>query len=608
MNIKVRSFSALVGVTLVWSAAAVSALSFGEHDHSQHLHGSDLIVAANVPSAHDHSSHDHSSLVTFANFASSVDADEVEWVKLYEKFPQSESELVPAAVRSLADTVSASTVTGDLRVLVVNIATPTRTAAPRGVVVDAYTQAATRVSWMSRGMANVPVDFFSRDVVVPDVANVCTDYKTLSAAADAIVGTEVSLGGYRSVDYVIPYLSTDNCDWAGRATLGGKQSWILSKNNAAPNLGVIVHEWGHQYSLPHLRAIRCTKDGQDLHFVDRAGRAAGQCSTAEYGGAFSIMGPSEANNSSAMTFGERSQLGWLRDGEERREHEGVFTLGYDGPLSLLWLQNSEGDFFQIEFVKAFTSPYSWGFTNPFTKIWHFINQTPNYTHPGVMIKYISDLTPDSGPAGYSAKGYVLDATPETILSTDAAFRAGTTFVDPTGSVNVEVLSVADQSAQVRIRGVPLKPLFVKSVQAVATETRGVFDVSFTPTANPPVTHYEVQVSNNYEFTNPQTYVVTASPGRVTIPNHINFWTIYRVAAVNSVGRGDFTAAKLLEWPKTAKLQNAPVVVATPTTVVNTTPTTVAITTPTKTVACKKKKQVKTFSRAKCPAGWSKAGF
>jgi hypothetical protein len=35
---------------------------------------------------------------------------------------------------------------------------------------------------------------------------------------------------------------------------------------------------------------------------------------------------------------------------------------------------------------------------------------------------------------------------------------------------------------------------------------------------------------------------------------------------------------------------------------------VAITTPTKTVACKKKKQVKTFSRAKCPAGWSKAGF
>ena len=158
-------------------------------------------------------------------------------------------------------------------------------------------------------MANVPVDFFSRDVVVPDVANVCTDYKTLSAATDAIIGAEVSLGSYRSVDYVIASLSTDNCTWAGMANIGGKQSWILSKNNAAPSFGVIVHEWGHQYSLPHLRAIRCTKDGQDLHFVDRAGRAAGQCSTAEYGGAFSIMGVSEANNSSAMTFGERSQLG-----------------------------------------------------------------------------------------------------------------------------------------------------------------------------------------------------------------------------------------------------------------------------------------------------------
>ncbi len=592
MNIEVRRFSALVGVMLVWSAAAVSALSLGEHDHSQHLHGSDLIVAANVPSAHDHSSHDHSSLVRFSNFASSADADDVKWVKLYEKFPQSESESVPAAVRSLADTVSASTVIGDLRVLVVNISTPTRTAAPRGVVVDAYTQAATRVSWMSRGMANVSVDFFSRDVVVPDVANVCTGYTTLSAAADAIISAEVSLGSYRSVDYVIPGLSTDNCTWAGAATKGGKQSWILSKNNAAPSLGTIVHEWGHQYSLPHLRAIRCSKDGQDLHFVDRAGRVAGQCSTAEYGGAFSIMGVSEANNSSAMTFGERSQLGWLRDGEERREHEGVFTLGYDGPLSLLWLQNSEGDFFQIEFVKAFTSPHSWGFVNPFTKKWHFIDQTPNYTHPGVMIKYISVLAPDSwSPAGYWAEGYVLDATPETILSTDAAFRAGTNFIDPTGSVNVEVLSVADSSAQVRIRGVPLKPLTVKGVQAVATETRGVFDVSFTPSSNPPVTHYEVQVSNNIEFANPQTFEVTASPGRITIPKHINFWTYYRVAAVNSVGRGEFTAEKFLEWPKTAKLQNAPVIV----------------TTPTKSVVCKKRTQVKTFSRAKCPAGWSKIG-
>ena len=172
---KFRRASSIVGVTLVWSAAAVYALSFGEHDHSRHLNGSDLIVPANASSAHDHSSHDHSSSVTFANFASSTDADDVEWVKLYEEFPQRESELVPAAVQSLADTVSASTVTGDLRVLVVNISTPTRTAAPRGVLFDAYSQAATRVSWMSRGMANVLVEFFSRDIVVPDVANVCTD-------------------------------------------------------------------------------------------------------------------------------------------------------------------------------------------------------------------------------------------------------------------------------------------------------------------------------------------------------------------------------------------------------------------------------------------------
>lgn len=582
-------------MALVWGAATVSALSFGEHDHSRHLHGSDLIVPAIAPRPHDHSSHDHSSLGTFANFASSADADDVEWVTLYEAFPSDESGLAEAAVRSLGNIFPASTVTGDLRALVVNISTPTRTAAPRGLVFDAYTQAATRVRWMSRGMANVLVDFFSRDVVVPDVANGCTDFNTLSAAADAIVGTEVSLGGYRSVDYVIP-LPSDNCTLGGVATHSGKKSWIFTRNNAAPKLGTIVHEWGHQYSLPHLKAIRCTKDGQALHFVDRAGRAAGQCSTAEYGGAFSIMGPAEDNNSAAMTFGERSRLGWLRDGEERREHEGVYTLGYDGPLSLLWLQNSEGDFFQIEFVKAHTSPYSGGFTNPFTGNWHLYNQTPNYTHPGVMVKYISVFEQFEGLRDWT-DGYVLDATPETILSTDAAFRAGTSFVDPTGSLTVEVVSVADQSAQVRIRGVAFRPSLVRSVQAIATETRGVFDISFTPSSNPPVTHYEIQVSNNFEFTNPQTFVVTASPARVTVPNHKKLEIYYRVGAVNSSGRGEFTAEEWLYWPKTAKLQNAPLVV--------TTSTTVAVPTLTKTVACKKKTRVKTFSRLSCPAGWAR---
>ena len=530
-----------------------------------------------------HSNHSHLS----------SESDEPEWTTWYENLsPNRTFSHLGGGQRLLNDTASRAT-KGTLRALVVNVGTPTRAPSARNLLSENYTQASTRIRLMSRGMASVEVDIFGRDVIVPDVANICTDYVAMSSAArDAIAG-EVSLSAYRSVDYILPRIQGEMCGWAGRAQLNGNTSWNFGQGDQVPSFGTIVHEWGHQYSLQHLRAIRCTKDGRDVHLVDRAGRAAGQCATAEYGGAFSIMGSSWANNSAALTFGERAQLGWLRDGEERTAYEGTFTLGYDGPLSLLWLQNSEGDLFQIEFVKAFSTDNSHGFINPFTWLWHWLTDTPNFSHPGVMVKYVSQYSAWAGyPAGYSAEGFVIDATPQTILSTDAAFQAGTSFVDPTGSLTVEILSVSDQSAEVRIKGLPFVPNRVQSVQATATETRGVFDVSFEATvADPPVTHYELQVSKNWDFTNPQTFTVSASPGRVIIPNHIDFWTNFRVAAVSTAGRGEFSEASRLVWSKSAKLQSSGAGQGKPA----------------RSVVCKKNQKVRTFARAACPSGWQKVG-
>jgi len=539
---------------LVWMAAGVSAVSLSPHDHSRHAHDDDTITNVST-SSHDHSTHHHSDVGAMTRTASLSSADDNEWTTLYETFPNDNNPPRYNEDQRLTNAVPIATTTGTLRTLVINIGTPTRTPTPRARLVEMYSQASTRVTLMSRGMATVAVEYFGRDVLVPDVGDVCYDHHEISKAARAIVETELSLDVYRSVDYVIPPLPGDNCRWTGRG--GGKESWIFGYGGI-PGFATIVHEWGHQYTLPHLNAIRCTKDGRDVHLVDRAGRSAGQCATAEYGGAFSIMGPAIANNSAAMTFGERSQVGWLRAGEEQRVHEGVYTLGFDGPLSLLWLQNSEGDVFQIEFVKAFTKCLCWrdGFQDPFSLEWHLFSSTPNYSHPGVMVKYLDSVTACSlCPAGYKASGFVIDATPETMLSTDAAFRAGTTFIDPTGSLTVEVLSVGEQSAEVRVKGVPHKPGIVKGVSAVATDVRGVFDVTFTPTeSNPAVTHYEVQVADGWDFKTAKAFAVPASPGRVTNLGHDNTWTYYRVAAVSSAGRGEFSTAQLLQWPATARRQ------------------------------------------------------
>jgi hypothetical protein len=572
---RIRWLGALVGLGMVWSG----------HFATNSVVATPQGVAGDAGVMHWHGStpHWHTSATSPSTASSSEPGDE--WTTLYESFPTSPSAGELADQRLV--NISTATVTGELRALVINITTATRPAIARDKLVEAYSQAATRIHLMSRGMTTVKVDFFGRDVVVADVPNVCSDFRQMSNAAQAIVEAELSLAAYRSVDFVIPEPAGYRCDWAGWG--GGKNSWNFGPRGEAPSYGTIVHEWGHQYSLPHLRAIRCSSEGRDVTLVNRAGRGAGQCATSEYGGAFSVMGPSWANNSVAITFGERSQLGWLRTGEERRVHEGTYTLGFDGPVSLLWLQNAEGDLFQVEFVKPFTQSATQGFTDPFSGNWSWFRDTPVYSHAGVMVKYLDSYRADTygwSPNGYTATGFVLDATPETLRSTDSAFKAGQSFVDPTGSLVVDVFSVSESSAEVKVRGVPFKPDLVKNVGATATDVRGVFDVTFAPAAaDAGVTHYEVQVSNDFAFTNPTTYAVTASPGRVIIPNHINFWTIFRVAAVSAVGRGDFSNGRLLEWARTAALQSAPKA---------------------ETSTCKKGKRTRTVSGTTCPKGWVRA--
>ena len=548
--------------------------------------------------SHDHDSHDHGSHGQEGAGSSQYGPSDLgaEWKTLYEKFNGADLAAAEVAEQVLTAAVSPSVVQGELRALVINVATPTRAATPRDPLAAAYAQAANLINVMSRGLASVKVDIFPRDVVVPDVAGFCDEFSRLSTAALAAVNAELSTDPYRSIDFILPTRSGDNCRFAGMASILGGNSWNLATEQWAPSPSVIVHEWGHQYSLAHLKAIRCTKDGVDVHLVDRVGRGAGQCAVEEYGGAFSVMGGAFSSVAGAQLFtaGERAQLGWLRSGEQRVAYEGTFTLGIDGPLSLLWLQNAEGDIFQVEFVQQYSGSNTSGFYDPFSRKWYPIDRAPDHQQPGVMVKYISTYRAHPfAPSGYLIEGFVIDATTETIFSVDSAFRAGRSFVDPTGSLSVEVLSVDATSAQVKVRGVPFKPNRAENVSAQVTDVRGVFDLAFTPVvADPPVTQYEVQVANNYAMKDSIT-VTVPGPGRVTIPNFNDTVMVYRIAAVSSVGRGEYNSGlKQLRWPPSAKTQEAAGVKQ--------------LRGGVQTLQCKKGRRTRDFIAESCPAGWTKA--
>ncbi|MEU8523947.1 hypothetical protein [Streptomyces sp. NPDC048577] len=71
-----------------------------------------------------------------------------------------------------------------------------------------------------------------------------------------------SKGIKRGEDYDSLSMATPRmgCSWAGLGTVGGPYTWLQAPNSFA-NLGVVVHEFGHNLGYPHQPGLAC-KDGR----------------------------------------------------------------------------------------------------------------------------------------------------------------------------------------------------------------------------------------------------------------------------------------------------------------------------------------------------------
>ena len=336
--------------------------------------------------------------------------------------------------------------TGVLRALIVNIGTPSLPARPRNEFTASVAAAAQQINQLSRGLTTVQTEYFARDILLNDVAKLCdAEFDSWQAA----VSKQVDISPYRFVTLIIPFPTNedDQCEWDGISDMTGKFSYDFSppsdQDSNFPNM-TVAHEWGHNMTLDHMSQIICKKNRSTVSFVSRAERDK-SCKKIDYS-TFSFMG---SESELRITAGERSQLGWLRAGEEQEVTEGTFTLGADRPLSLLWLKNAEGDRFQIEFVKALNPNYPMQFFDVVSD--DYVKVTNGWTHDGVIIKFMADYEKDASyPNGYMAHPYIIDTTPETAIVTDSALKAGKSFVDPTGTFQIDVLEVTGASATVKI--------------------------------------------------------------------------------------------------------------------------------------------------------------
>jgi hypothetical protein len=434
--------------------------------------------------------------------------------------------------------------TGTHRALVINLVRADGLVAPRDVVTARYLEGAAGMHAMSRGMLTIGVDIFGRDVAVPFTTDICDQTSAFTQPVLDEVRRELSTDGYRFISFVLPVRQSDRCRFGGLGQVNGTLTWNAAmldwSPESQPAAYVVMHEWGHNLGLWHSNYLQCSVGGQPIALAARAERAAGACKRHEYGGEWSVMG---WGLGPVITAGERRHLGWLRDGEQTTVSQATVTLGFDGPVSLAWLQNAEGDLFQVEFVKS-------GHTR-WTRDYFSNKYMPNAGNPGVLVKFVER-------ASTSDTDYVLDTTPQTGILTDAPLKALQSWTDATGSVSVTVLSITENSATVQLNGLAVAPSAVNVTRVAPRADIGTVDLVWeaAPSALR-VTRYEVVVYEGAEQR--EMHVVTADGLRnaVQIPNAArgsDYWVAVR--AINELGvAGPTSAVAPVRWENSTKPGN-----------------------------------------------------
>ena len=439
--------------------------------------------------------------------------------------------------------------TGSHRALVINLVRADGLVAPRDVVNARYLEGSAGMHAMSRGLLTISVDIFGRDVAVPYGADICNHTSALTKPVLDEVRSEIPTDGYRFISFVLPVHSSDRCGFSGLGQVNGSLTWNAAFLDwgppSQPAVRTVMHEWGHNLGLWHSNYLQCSVGGKPVALASRADRAAGACNRHEYGGEWSVMGWAF---DASITAGERRHLGWLRAGEQTSIAQDTVTIGLDGPVSLVWLQNSEGDLFQAEFVRP--QPAQRWVRDYFSG--SYVRHDTAHG-AGVLVKFVER-------ADSSATDYVLDTTPQTGMLTDAPLKALQSWTDATGSASVTVIAITNNSATVQLKGIAVAPSAVQVVNVTPRTAVGSVDVAWeaAPSALR-VVRYEVLIYEGVEQREVQTVTADGLRNALQIPNATrgsDYWVAVR--AINELGiAGPASAVAPVRWEDSKKPGTGP---------------------------------------------------
>jgi hypothetical protein len=250
------------------------------------------------------------------------------------------------------------------------------------------------------------------------------DFNDLGAKANAAAtASGVNLGNYTNIQYAFPGVGA--CGWSGLAYLPGTQTWL----NNALTLGVSAHELSHNFGVHHASTVNCVESG--VRVAISANLA--NCSFAEYGDPFSVMGNAGAARHTHSQ--QLASLGWASGSAlVTATTSGNYTLGAAedaaSPVKGLRLSRGDGTYLYFELREPWGTQFdNFGSSDPVVK--------------GVSVRYSNDWNT-------IVQSKLIDTTPATSTFADAALAVGASFWDPVSGVTVTTVSLGGGSAVVNL--------------------------------------------------------------------------------------------------------------------------------------------------------------
>jgi hypothetical protein len=258
---------------------------------------------------------------------------------------------------------------------------------------------------------------------LPETDAGCATGVWATSATAAATAAGVNLAPYDNVVYAFP--STASCPWTGLATMPGRSSWL--NGTAGMTLHAMAHELGHNFGTHHASSLSCTENGVRVALATN-------CSTAEYGDPFSVMG---SGSHYQHTNFSRANFGWLNNGN-------IVTATVTGDYSLTPIEGDDPTGVELlRIPRADTGTYlTLEFRQPFGQWFDTFSATDPVTN-GVTVRLTAGLTMPS-------QTRLVDTTPGTLSFADAPLTAGPTLVDPVSGVGITTTAVSQSGATVHV--------------------------------------------------------------------------------------------------------------------------------------------------------------